>query len=247
MKKTNRSKSLTTTLNALDHFIADVPPLGYFELEVEQLVTLVNSSIEDKISPLNSTAEVCLIGLSAYFEAFCKSHFAALINICPEILSNFVQRRQNATLSLIHILHLRDHIERKLGNLISEEYDFGSANEINKLYNDLLRITPFSTKEAKKYANFLGDRNLLVHHGGVYTFKYSAQRFARRAVPGVPHWDSLVVGKKEFSRWESFLTGMANKIADTSRLALQEFINRHKLGTRLNQRKAIALLGSSKV
>jgi hypothetical protein len=246
LQRTKLGGTPSTIWIALDHFIAGVPPLGYFELEVEHLVTLVNSSKEDKISPLNFTAEVCLIGLSAYFEAFCKSHFAALVNICPEILNNFVERRQNAALNLSHILHLRDHIERKLGNLISEEHDFGSAKEINKLYNDLLRITPFSTKEVNEYAKFLGDRNLLVHHGGVYTFRYSTQRFARRVAPGVAHMDSLVVGKKKFSRWESFLTGMANKIADTSRLALQEFIIRHKVKMRPEQAKAIAMLGSSK-
>jgi hypothetical protein len=65
------------------------------------------------------------------------------------------------------------------GTLISEEYDFGSAKEINGLYQDLLRITPFSANEAKKYSHFLSDRNLLVHHRGVFSYNYASQRFAR--------------------------------------------------------------------
>jgi len=232
--------------SSLDYFIGGVPALGYFEMQADNLAGLVKSSKRDKLSRLNQVAEVSLIGLCAYFEAFCKAHFASLINICPETLRNFVERRKNATVSLKHIVTIRGEVTTKLGNLISEDYDFGSTKEINGLYQDLLRITPFSANEAKKYSHFLSDRNLLVHHGGVFTYNYSSQRFADRTAPGLPHWDSLVIGQREFDHWNSFVVGMATKIATTSQSAVKEFVVREKLTTNSEQTKAIGMLGSSR-
>lgn len=242
MRKSQKSETLEDVRHALDYFIGGVLAFGYFEMQVENLVTLVDSSKQDKWSPLNLAAEVSLIGLSAYFEAFCKAHFAALTNICPAIIGNFVERRPNATLRLRSLLSARAEIASKLENLISEEYDFGSAREINGMHQDLMRITPFSVNDAKKYAQFLSDRNLLVHHGGVYTYTYSAQRFARRTVRGLVHWDSLVIGKKEFTHWKSFVFAIAQKIASTSRTALQEFATREKIKLNGEQKKALAML-----
>jgi hypothetical protein len=238
--------SLEEARNSLDYFNGGVPALGYFELQADKLAELVSSSKEAKLTGINLVAEVSLIGLAAYFEAFCKAHFASLINICPEILRNFLERRRDATVRLSHILTVRQGLGYKLGNVISEEYDFGSAKEINRLYQDLLRITPFSTKDAKKYSRFLSDRNLLVHHGGVFTYSYSVQRFAHLTAPGLPHWDSLVVGKKEFNHWKSFVVGMATKIATTSQSALEGFFASENRRPSTEQDSAIRMLGSSK-
>jgi hypothetical protein len=148
--------------------------------------------------------------------------------------------------SLSHILTVRRELGFKLGNAISEEYDFGSAKEINGLYQDLLRITPFSAKDAKKYSRFLSDRNLLVHHGGVFTYAYSSQRFANRAAPGQLHLDSLIIGKKEFDQWKSFIVGMATKIATTTQSAMEGFFARENLTPTPEQTRAIRALGSSR-
>lgn len=106
--------------NSLDYFIGGVPALGYFELQADKLAELVCSSKEAKLTRLNLIAEVSLIGLAAYFEAFCKAHFASLINICPEILKNFLERRRDAAVSLSHILAVWRELGFKLGNVISE-------------------------------------------------------------------------------------------------------------------------------
>jgi hypothetical protein len=215
---------------ALDYFSAGVPAHGYFDVQVSGLKKLVQGSRE--ASGLNQTAEVCLIALSAYFEAFCKAQFAAVINIYPKIVRNFVEKRNSASLDLRNVLTVlyggKDFVifDHRLGHLLSEDYDFGSAKDINALYFDLLRITPFSAREKKKYGKFLNDRNLLVHHGGVHTFKYLAQQFQTRTAPGLPHWSSLVVSKQEFESWAAFLEAMASKIASTSRQALEKFVNR---------------------
>jgi hypothetical protein len=97
MPKRKKVEDLQPVPNALDYFVGGVPPLGYCQLEVEHLDALVGSSKEHELTNLNHTAEVCLVGHSAHFEAFCKAQFAALVNICPEILKNFVERRYDAT------------------------------------------------------------------------------------------------------------------------------------------------------
>ena len=46
------------------------------------------------------------------------------------------------------------------GCFISEQYDFGPAKNINGLFMDLIRITPFSKDEQIKYSRLLDYRNL---------------------------------------------------------------------------------------
>jgi hypothetical protein len=231
------------SIQALDYFLAGVPAYGYFELQVFGLKDLVNKSRTD--NGLNQTAEVCLIALSAYFEAFCKAQFAAVINICPPVVNNFIEKRKGTTLDLRNVLAVLAQtglLEHKLGFLLSEDNDFGSAKNINTLYFDLLGITPFSAKEKKEYEKFLSDRNLLVHHGGIYTFKYLAQRFRTRTAPGLPNWSSLVVDKDDHDRWAAFLAGIAHKIASTSKAALEAYVKGGRLFLTPEQAKAVAYL-----
>jgi hypothetical protein len=239
-KTESTGPSRPNVLEVLDYFVAGVPPAGYFEFQVAGLRKLVKRSRSSH--GLNQTAEVCLIALSAYFEAFCKAEFAAVINICPTVLRNFVERRKDAKLELCNVLDLLAQMESKLGNLLSEGYDFGSAKEINALYTDLLRVTPFSEDEKKKYDEFLSDRNLLVHHGGIYTFKYEAQRFAGRTAPGLPHWSSLVVKRKDHERWVVFLIKMARKIAASSKAALEQFVKAQAVILTPEQKRAVEFL-----
>jgi hypothetical protein len=227
-------------IRALDFFVGGVPPFGYFVLEVNGLKKLVAKS--RAVRGLNQTAEVCLIALSAYFEAFCKAQFAGIINVCPRILRSFVAKRDGAKLDLYNVVEVLGHIENKLGNLMSEDFDFGSAKSVNSLYYDLLGITPFSSDDKKKYMKFLSDRNLLVHHGGVYTFAYTAQRFTRRTAPGLPHWSSLVVSKHDHNRWANFLLAIAKKIASTSKAALKDYVRAEGIVLHPEQTKAIEFL-----
>jgi hypothetical protein len=231
------------SIQALEYFLAGVPAYAYFELQVSGLKSLVNKS--STTNGINQTAEVCLIALSAYFEAFCKAQFAATINICPKVVHKFVEKRKGTTLDLKNVLAVLGEIENKLGYLLAEAYDFGSAKDINSLYFDLLGITPFSEDEKKKYQEFLSDRNLLVHHGGIYTFEYVAQRFRTRTAPGLPHWHSLVVDKQDHDRWAAFLLGMAQKIAATSKRALEEFARSERIVLSPEQSRAVGYLGDN--
>ncbi len=239
---TDRDDELTKlTQSALDYFLAGVPPYGYFYLEVKGLRELVAASVP--VHGLNQTAEVCLIALSAYFEAFCKAQFAGVINICPTILQRFAESRKGTTIDLHHVLTLLGKMESKLGNVLSESYDFGSAKEINALYYDLLGISPFSEDEKRDYQEFLGDRNLLVHHGGIYTFKYAVQRFALTSASELAHWASLTVDNEAHERWATFLMGMARKIATTTKSAVEAHVAKAKISLTKDQLRAVEFLG----
>lgn len=165
----------------LQFFNGAVPALAYFQIQVDNLKELVDKSTNEL--GIDVTAELCMIGLAAYFEAFCKNQFAAVINIVPDTLSRFTERR-DCKLTAKNLLPVMTELNHSLGFLIAEEYDFGSAKAVNGLFLDLLNITPFSKEEADEYGQFLNDRNLLVHHGGVYTSKYRGQTLAKKQLGG---------------------------------------------------------------
>ena len=194
-------------------------------MDIEKIDELVSASEDDELemADFNKIAEVCLIGLAAYFEAYCKNQFAALINICPQLLENFTVKRENVTINLKDIISMSTTIDYRLGCLLAEEYDFGSAKTINNLFFDLMGITLFSRKEAKRYGEFLEDRNLLVHHGGIYTLKYR-QRFQSKPDHSAVHWNSLIIGKRDFQKWSKFIHDLVKKINAASHRALEEFL-----------------------
>ena len=155
-----------------DFYPGDEPPLYYFYGRVQEILRLA----EDASIPEGDRAGVlrlCLIGLAAHFEAFCKAHFAAVINIHPAVLKGFVKRIQECTLTVKELLQVLPNINYRIGSLLGGQADFkwSSAKTINGIYRDLLGITPFSEDEVKRFGNFINDRNLLVHHGGIFTLR----------------------------------------------------------------------------
>lgn len=226
---------------SLDYFVAGVPPGPLFKMSLDDLKEMVDLSKED-LSGLNPVVEVCLIGLVSHFEAFCKNMFAAVINICPQILNNFCAKRPDIAIKVKDLLALDAYSKNKLGFLLSEKYDFGSAKDINSLYMDLLSITPFSKNEMEKYARLLNDRNLLVHHAGIYTMRYHEQAFKKQSVKNRVFFDSLVVRKKDFSDWAKFIENIVVKIINSSHSALSEFIKNKKLKLPKENKKALEFL-----
>jgi hypothetical protein len=230
-------KSESPELSWLDFYEAGVPPSAFFAMRVEEIVKLAESTQATE-GHLDFTAEVCFIGLAAYFEAFCKDEFAAVINICPETLERFAANRECA-FGISEVLHLCNGMSHRLGSMVSEHYDFGSASSINGLFLDLLKISPFSKDESREYAEFLNDRNLLVHHGGTYTFKYAGQKFAKEQVAGIAHWQSLVVGKRDVERTAEYLLDLAKKIAGAAKAALTDFSKGQQIPVGEERKKAI--------
>lgn len=225
---------------SLDYYIAGVPALSYFEMQVEGLMEIAASS-DVEAGDLDALAEICFIGLAAYFEAFCKAELAA-VNICPRLLEEFTRKRDcSFTLSeLLHVAGARHHI----GGVLSEHYDFGSARAVNGLFLDLLGISPFSKHEERVYSEFLNDRNLVVHHGGVYTLKYAAEKFrgSAKMQKAAPHWQSLVVGKADVLKWAKFLLEIAKKTSKATHNAVNDFVRDKKIKIGSERAKALKLL-----
>lgn len=223
----------------LQFFSGGVPSLEYFRFQVSDIRALANRS---KVrSGLDTTAELCMIGLAAYFEAFCKNEFAAVINIFPEVLSGLAEKRE-CRITARNLLHVISEFDHSLGFLIAEEFDFGSAKSINCLFRDLLNISPFSKAEASKYSEFLRDRNLLVHHGGIYTAKYRAQVPFVRQTPVQIYFDSLVVNKSDVYKWADFLIELATKMGSATAKALSQLVTSKGLKCDTGRKKAIDAL-----
>ena len=125
-----------------EYFTGAIPASVVFTGNVSSLREIIGS-LNEANDTINKTAEVCFIGLVAYFEAFFKDHFASLINICPELLKELKNKRQDVTIDAADLLVLEDDLKHKLGFLLAERYDFGTAKHINSLYHSILLVTPF--------------------------------------------------------------------------------------------------------
>jgi hypothetical protein len=231
---------MTEELMWLDFFHGGVPAYQLFRLSLDDLEKLAAMS-DDKEGGTSTKAEICFIGLAAYFEAFCKNQFAAILNVCPESLSTFSDKRQDATVPLRILPAFIRKMDYRIGSLIAEQYDFGSAKALNGLFRDLLGCTPFSKKEATEYGRFLNDRNLLVHHGGIYTQKYHGQTFRKRNLPRASevYYHSLVITIRDFQKWCDWANRMARKIAEISRDGLLGFTKTHSVRLSTERQKAL--------
>jgi hypothetical protein len=205
-----------------DYFHGAVPPGVIFDGQVDDLRGLaVGTSPE--VMTTSSVVEISLIGLVAYFEAFCKGHFAALINIYPPLLRRFEARGREVNLRAVDLLNLGEPVISRIGFLVAERYDFGTPKSINSLFTDLLQRTPFSRDEADIFDRILDDRHLLVHHGGIYNPRYSSERFVPREVERSRMFvDSLVVSHAEFIKAASFLDTMSQKVRISTTQALRD-------------------------
>lgn len=206
----------------LEYFAGGVPTGEYFRLTLEDLSKLIDKSSKG-ISRVN---EVCQIGLVAYFEAFCKDHFASVLNIEPSLLERLRQQGQDVQVDPTRLLALGEEWRHRIGFLVAEKFDFGSAQRINALYSALLKLTPFSKDDAKFYEEILSDRNLLVHHGGTYTFSYVSQiKLELQEVGRRPYFGSLVVSAEYLERRLAFVEDMAQKMLQSTHTALKSYLD----------------------
>jgi hypothetical protein len=235
--KSRRAQANPSKIGYLDYFSGGVPPLSYFQMHVEEIVK-TSSKSKAKTGELDFLSEICLIGLASYFEAFCKDQFSAIINIVPQTTLPFTATR-DCKIPVKSLLHVISNLSHKLGFVIAEEYDFGSAKAINGLFYDLLKITPFSKADMARYAEFLNDRNLLVHHGGVFTLRYASQKFEPRTIKTHANWQSLVIGQSDVRKWSKFILRLAGKTADFSSKRLVDYANTN--GIKLNKVKLAAV------
>lgn len=115
------------SLSYLDYFAGGVPAGAILFSQVESLRDAVRAQGEPaEIS--ETIVEACLIGLVAYFEAFTKNHFASLINICPTLLENLKAKDRPLSVDALDIA-IDPLSHSRLGVLVAERYDFGTARE----------------------------------------------------------------------------------------------------------------------
>ena len=230
-------------LTYLDYFMGGVPPGPLFSINLADVEGVLRSA-RIPAHGLDPAAELCFIGLVAYFEAFFRYHFAALLNVCPQLIRQLRSRGRDVSVDAGMLLGFDGDPSARLGFLLAERYELGTAKSINSLYTDLLLVTPFSKDEAITFDRILNDRNLLVHHGGIYTSRYAGQTFVRRRAGQRVFFNSLVIRRQRVRSAASFFATIAKKTLVVSHKALGEFVATNRVRPSAIQRKAIAALAS---
>lgn len=205
-------------------FVGGVPAGSIFNIDVNDLKDIVDNSIENEIFDFNKSAEIGFIALACYFEAYFKNQFASIINICPSIINNLLNKRPEISINLRDLFVLNFDIYNKVGFLIAEQFDFGTPKAINSLFKDLLLINPFSKEDVEIYNELLSQRNLLVHHGGIYTLKYTKQKLAKENINKDAFYNSLTIKKEDFNNWVGFTSRIVTKTNTACHSALKKYI-----------------------
>jgi hypothetical protein len=202
-----------------EHFVGGISPLWMFDYQLQGLFSVVElARVRSREQPhlyedvLRRAAEVALIGAVGYFEAFCKHQFAALLTLHAPLLVNFANRRQDASLRLSALASAAGELDLKIGFLIAESYDFGSAKQVNGLFRDLLECSPLPKDEGDELDAILRKRHLIVHHGGIVTAE-SARAKAQVLPSGQAFRDVVGVDPDEYCDIEDFLRLSAAKVA----------------------------------
>jgi hypothetical protein len=168
---------------------------------------------------------LALIGLVAFFEGFCKNHTAAILNICPQLACELSKNGRDIKLSPSDIVNHAENLSTQFGSLVVEKIDFGTAKAINSLYMDLLRVTPLSKREADRFHALLDDRNVIVHHGNIFTPKYPTERFVKREIGSSRTFlDSLVVSRNDVRQAAQFLHQLSIKMRRITETALLKYV-----------------------
>jgi hypothetical protein len=205
---------------SLDYFSGGVPTGEAFRGTLEDIAKLNGNLKPD--GTINRLAELCFVGVLSYFEAFCKDHAASVVGIAPDLIERLRKAGHDTSIDALKASKLCEQLPTKLGFLIFESYDFGNARKINSIYDCLLKITPFSKAEIKRYEDMLRDRNLIVHHGSVFTTRYLEQSEAhQKSSLEEAFTNSLIVDSSLVSEQIEFISGIARKMMFASHAALE--------------------------
>lgn len=226
----------------LDYYTGGVPPGILFSMNLEQLKNITKGIDWAKSS--TTKAEICFIGLIAYFEAFFKDQFAAIININPALVNKLKNNNYDISVNVSDIIKYRINDPEKFGFILAEKYEFGDAKKINNLYNTILNITPFSKDEKEEYDLILNDRNLIVHHGGIYTTKYSDQVFIKKEIKERVFFDSLVITKERLNHYYKFCENIFRKTMKATSSKLIEVMKENTIPINATMQVAIDSLDS---
>jgi hypothetical protein len=198
-----------------------IPAGVKFFLSYNELKPIVNDINWEKWFK-GTKSEICFIGLLAYFESFFKDQFAAIINICPWLIHKLKNSNFDVTVDICDLINYGITVPNKFGFILADKYDFGSAQRINSLFSSLIEITPFSKDEKKEYDLILQERNLIVHHGGIITVKYSNQHITNELYQNRVFSDSIVLSEEKMLYYMEFCEKIVRKLMKASRLKIIE-------------------------
>lgn len=200
-----------------EFFPGKISPFLLFEMEFHSLFYIVENHKNDKFYPeINPASQVASIGLLAYFEAFCKHQFAAIVNIFPSLILDFAYKRGEPKIEFSTVVSFAGEFEKNIGFVLAENYDFGTAKSINGILRDLLLITPFNKKEENKFNDIVYKRNLLVHHAGYFTLQYFKKNAISDELRQRAFKEAVKIDTEDYQEISDFLFGMAAKITRES-------------------------------
>ena len=221
--------SFNKITNPLDFFTGGVPATAIFSMNISEVVKILQTIDKSDKEKINPNYEICFIGMVAYFEAFFKDFFASLINIHPPLLINLKNKQYDLSVDLCDLIELGITNHHYYGFIIAEKFDFGTPQKVNSLYQSLINISPFSKDEKKEYEKILNDRNLLVHHGGIYTTKYSQQNIKKTKFTERVFFDSIVLSYSEVSSKIDFCKHIVNKLTKSTVTKFNEMLKSKEL------------------
>jgi hypothetical protein len=146
---------------------------------------------------------------------------------------------QNVEIDASRVALYKENVNFKIGFILAERYDFGTAQKINALYTALLKVTPFGSDDARQYAEFLKDRNLFVHHGGTFTLSYLEQTKSIKCDMGVQaFFHSRTLTPDDVKSAIKFIESIARKLLRGCYDALLRFRNEQDLEYSKERQKA---------
>lgn len=219
----------------LDFFNGGVPAGTILQLELGRISDLLKKNKESD----RKLAELAFIGATSQFEAFWKDSFASLLNISPSLLGRLKAAGADVRIDSELVLEFGEDFWHSVGFLVTEKMDFGSAQKINSAFSILFKITPFGKANKKTYDQILADRNLLVHHGGIYTTSYLKQNLPE--YPNRAFMDTLVIDRNFVSERIAFFKKMAQKLIESSKKSMEALIQSGEIEIDKAGQKALSL------
>lgn len=224
----------------LRFFIGGVPPRSVYVNHVVGLLDITNRVPDDRREQ-SQEWEICFIALIAYFEAFCKDLFACAVNIRPELLRAFRAAGRETLVDAVDIVAQGDLSPVRLGSLLVERIDLGTAKTINGAYMALLKCTPFGKTDAAAFDRLLAVRNQLVHHGGIITSRFAGQH--RQTIdPENVYFYSIVLNAGYFSEAYNLLMGVSGNMVRIARQRIEKLIRETSLLSTPDQQQALEWL-----
>lgn len=198
-------------------FDGGVAPIDMFPIECRALEETIKDCVigeDDDEMFTDSRPSIAFIALFAFVEGFFKNTFSAIGNICPTALKNFSSDRPDIQVPLADLLLNQQSLDIRLASLIAESLDFGTAKKINGIFHSLLNISPFNSRETRKFDELLAQRNQIAHHGGLVTTKYFKQNHKLGFKPEDIYSNSIVIEPEDTREAIDFFRSIVVKLTN---------------------------------